>query len=154
MLHVSLELSQQYGILGASFPRIDWQVDSIALVCDYPPRFHSSIERFDLTASRSPSKTGEDDIASTRLLGLFRRFPAVRSLHVSESMVPLIATALQELIGERTTEVLPNLRGLFFGGSAIPETVQETMQPFVTARQLSGQPVAVHHWSEAFETFE
>jgi hypothetical protein len=60
--------------------------------------------------------------------------------------VPLIATALQGLIGPRATEVLPNLCDLFLGGSAMPGTVPEAMQPFVTTRRLSGQPVAVHHW--------
>jgi hypothetical protein len=148
------ELSQQHEILETRCHRIAWQVDSIALVCD-PPPFYSSIERFDLIAFQSPSETGEDDMASTQFLELFRRFTAIQSLRVSECIVPLVATALLDVIGERATEALPNLRDLFLGGSGIPETVpqaNEAMQQFVTARQLSGQPVAVHHWgSEEFE---
>jgi hypothetical protein len=137
--------------LETSFPRIDWQVDSIALVCGQLSPFCPPIERFDLIAIQPPSVTGEDAIVTTQLLELFRRFTAIQSLHVSKSIVSHVATALQELIGESATEVLPNLRDLFLGGSAIPEAVREAMQQFVTARQLSGQPVAVHHWSEAFE---
>jgi hypothetical protein len=142
---ISLEISQQHGILETSFPRIDWQVDSIALVCGQLSPFRSPIERFDLIAIQPPSVTGEDDIVTTQLLELFRHFTAIQSLRVSKSIVSHVATALQELIEERATEVLPNLRDLFLGGSAIPEAVREVMQQFVTARQLSGQPVAVHH---------
>jgi hypothetical protein len=60
--------------------------------------------------------------------------------------VPFIARALQELIGESTTEVLPNLRDLSLGGAAISGSIQEDIQPFIEARRLSGRPVAVHHW--------
>jgi hypothetical protein len=66
-----------------------------------------------------------------------------RSLYVSKDIVPLIA--LQELIGERTTEVLPNLCDLFLRGSARSRSIMESIQPFVDARQLSGRPVAVHY---------
>ncbi|KAI0284516.1 hypothetical protein BC826DRAFT_1189934 [Russula brevipes] len=139
----AFELRQQHETLQSTCHRIDWQVDSIALVCD-PPPFYSSIERFDLIAFQSPSVTGEDDMASTQFLELFRRFTAIQSLHASECIVPLVATALLDVIGERATEALPNLRDLFLGGSAILETVPEAMQQFITARELSGQPVAVH----------
>jgi hypothetical protein len=141
-----LELRQQGELLEARCYRIDWQVDSIALVCDQLSPFCSPIERFDLYAIRLPFEVEEEDMMYTQLGELFRRFTAIQSLRVSECIVPLVATALLDVIGERTTEALPNLRDLFLGGSAIPETVPEAMQPFVTARQLSGQPVAVHHW--------
>jgi hypothetical protein len=148
----SLELGQQDEILEARCHRIDWQVDSIALVCGNPLPFCSSIERCNLIAYQSPSETGEDDMVSSQFLELFRRFTAIQSLRVSECIVPLVATALLDIIGETATEGLPNLRDLFLGGSAIPEAVREAMQQFVTARQLSGQPVAVHHrGSEEFE---
>jgi len=138
----AFELRQQHEILQTRCHRIDWQVDSIALVCDPPPSY-SSIKRFDLIAFQSPSETGEDDMASTQFLELFRRFTAIQCLRVSECIVPLVATALLDVIGERATEALPNLRDLFLGGSAIPETVPEAMQQFITARELSGQTVAV-----------
>jgi hypothetical protein len=129
--------------------RIDWQVDSMALLCGQLSPFFSLIEQLDFIVYRPPSKPlGENDIESIQLLELFRPFTAVRSLHVSRSLVPLIATALQvlNLNGPRGTEVLPNLRYLLYGRSAMPATVPEGMQSFVTARQLSGQAVAVRHW--------
>jgi hypothetical protein len=130
-------------ILEVRCDRIDWQINSMALLCGQLSPFFSLIERLNFIVYRSPSKPQEeDDIVPTQILELFRPFTAVRSLHVPRSPVPLIATALQVLIGPRATEVLPNLRDIFLG---IPGTVLEAIQPFLTARQLSGQPVAVHH---------
>jgi hypothetical protein len=141
---LALKLNQQHGsILEVTCHRIDL----ITLVCGQLSPFSSIIEQLDLFASHSPSEPqGELDIESTQFLELFRPFTAVRSLHVSKSLVPLIAAALQGLIGPRTTEVLPNLRDIFLGGSVMPGTVPKAMQLFVTNRQLFGQPVAVHHW--------
>ncbi|KAI0286532.1 hypothetical protein BC826DRAFT_80013 [Russula brevipes] len=122
---IRLELGEQpVPVLEIRCRRIDWQVDSMALVCGQLSPFCLPIEHLKLIAYDSPS---EDDIESTEFLELFRPFTAV-------------------LIGPRATEVLPNLCDIFLGGSAMPGTVPEAMQPFVTARQLSGQPVAVHDW--------
>ncbi|KAI0288131.1 hypothetical protein BC826DRAFT_1107944 [Russula brevipes] len=133
-----------------SYESENWQdeVDSIALVCGQLSPFCSLIERLDFVSNLSPTELqGEDDIESTtQFLQVFRPFTATWSLHVCRSLVPFISTALQGLIGESATDVLPNLRNLFLGGSEIFGTVQEVIQPFVTARRLSGQPVAVRHW--------
>ncbi|KAI0288139.1 hypothetical protein BC826DRAFT_1188596 [Russula brevipes] len=130
--------------------RVDWQVDSMAWACRQLSPFFSLVERLDLTADYWPSLSqGEGVMVSSRILELFQPFTAIRGLYVSNNFIPLIATALQELIGERATEVLPNLRDIFFGGSAIPRAVQEAMRPFVDARRLSGQAVAVHRWERS-----
>jgi hypothetical protein len=87
-------------------------------------------------------------MVSTQFLEIFQSFTAIRSLYVSRTLVPFIARALQELIGESTTEVLPNLHNLSLGlgGAAMSGSIQEDIQPFIEARRLSGRPVAVHHW--------
>jgi hypothetical protein len=141
---LALKLNQQHGsILEVRCHRIDL----ITLVCGQLSPFFSLIERLDFFVSHSPLEPqGEDDIEPTEFPELFRPFTAVRSFHVSRSLVPLITTALQGLIGLRATEVLPNLCDIFLGGSAMPGIVTESMQPFITAREVSGQPVAVHHW--------
>ncbi|KAI0288391.1 hypothetical protein BC826DRAFT_1107792 [Russula brevipes] len=129
--------------------RIELEVNAMSLVCNQLSPFLSLVERLDLIAGLSGFKPqGEDDFESSRFLELFRPFTAIRSLHVSHSLVPLVTPALQQLIGPRTTEVLPNLRDLFLGGSQTFEPVKKAMQPFVTARQLSGHPVAIHHWGK------
>ncbi|KAI0302764.1 hypothetical protein BC826DRAFT_432022 [Russula brevipes] len=125
---------------------ISRKVHAISLVCGRLSPFLSLVERLDLIGNRLPYRSRwEEDTASPRFLEVFQPFTAIQSLHVSEGLVPFIALALQQLVGERATEVLPKLCDLFMQGSEIPRTVQEAMQPFLTARRLSGQPV-VRHW--------
>jgi hypothetical protein len=135
---ILLGLEQPGGsALGVSCKRIDWQVS----------HSFSLVERLDLIPVNSPFEPeGKDDIESTDLLELLQPFTAIRFLFVSKSLVPLIVSALQELIGESATEVLPNLRYLFLGRSAESGSIQEVIQPFISARRLSDQPVAVRHW--------
>jgi hypothetical protein len=125
---------------------IDWKVHLMSCVCGQLSPFLSLVERLDITGRLHFDPQGEDDSEFSQF---FQPFSAIRSLHVSESIVPLVAPALlQGFIGERATEELPNLRDLFLGGYAIPGTVPEAMQPFVDARRLSGQPIDIHHWEE------
>ncbi len=74
-------------------------------------------------------------------LELLRPFAAVKSLYISESFQPNIAHTLQELVGGRTTEVLPSLQNIFLERFEPP--FQEAIGQFVSARQLSGHPIAV-----------
>jgi hypothetical protein len=145
---IQLELDQPPALLlGVRCNRIDWQLDSIVLICGWLSPFFSSIERFDITWSDSSLELeGKDDTETTQFLEIFQPFPAIRSLYVSNTLVPFIVPALQELIRESATEVLPNLRDLSLEGFTISGSIQEDIQPFIEARRLSGQPVAVHHW--------
>ncbi|KAI0298200.1 hypothetical protein BC826DRAFT_1184381 [Russula brevipes] len=145
---ILLELDELRGpSLKVRCQRIDWQVDSIALLCGQLSPFFSSAERLDLIWDSIPTEPqGKDDMEPTQFLEIFQPFSAIRSLYVSRTLVPFIARALQELIGESTTGVLPNLRDLSLGGAAISGFIPEDMQPFIEARRLSGRPVAVHHW--------
>jgi hypothetical protein len=58
-------------------------------------------------------------------------------------LAPRIAPALQELMGGRTTEVLPNLQNLFLDGFQPPEPVPESIGLFISARRLTNHPVAI-----------
>ena len=81
----------------------------------------------------------------TQWLELLRPFTSVKDLHLSEPSVPFIAPALQELSGERVTEVLPALENLFLEEPQPSEPVKEAIEKFIAARQLSGFPVTVHY---------
>jgi len=74
------------------------------------------------------------------------------SVHRSEDLSGEIARrvcgALQELSGERATELLPALRNLFVEGLQSFEHIQEAIRPFVAARQLSGHPMVVGRWED------
>jgi hypothetical protein len=122
-----------------------WEVEVMSLACGQLSPFLSLVERLDIAGHFHFNPQIEGDLEFSQFCQLFS---AIRSLHVSKSIVPLVILTLQGLIGEGATEVLPNLRDLFLGGSAIPGTVLEAMQPFVDARRLSGQPIAIHHWEE------
>ncbi|KAI0298211.1 hypothetical protein BC826DRAFT_1184390 [Russula brevipes] len=147
---IALQLDQPFVLsLEVRCDRIDWQLDSMTRLCGQLSSFFSSIERLDLawsTSAASPELQGKDDMEPTQFLEIFQALTAIRSLHVSKELVPLIASALKELTGESATEVLPNLRDLSLEGSAISGSTQEDIQPFTEARRLSGQPVSVHDW--------
>ncbi|KAI0285566.1 hypothetical protein BC826DRAFT_117995 [Russula brevipes] len=128
---------------------IDLDPSSIALVCGQLSPFLSLVERLDLVMTRSPFVLGSQVVIEAALFHeLFRPFTSIQGLYVYENLVPFIARALQELIGERATEVLPHLRDLFLGGSVIPGSVQEAIKPFVDARRLSGRPITIHCWKK------
>jgi hypothetical protein len=145
---IQLELTEPLHLsLKMRCDRIDWKVHAMSLVCGQLSPFLSLVERLDLTADYWPSLSQEEDgTVSSRFLELFQPFTAIQSFRVSESLIPFIALALQQLVGERATELLPNLRDLFMGRPTLLELVQEAMQPFVNARRLSGQPIVIHHW--------
>jgi hypothetical protein len=83
----------------------------------------------------------EVDIENDQWLEILRPFAAVKSLTISEEYQSNMASALQELVGDRTTKVLPSLQNIFLERFEPP--FQEAIEQFVTARQLSGRPVAV-----------
>jgi hypothetical protein len=79
-------------------------------------------------------------------LELFDPFIAVKNLYLSKKYAPLIAPALQELVGGRTAEVLPTLQNIYLEGLQSSEPIQEGIQKFVVARQDSGHPVTIFLW--------
>jgi hypothetical protein len=72
---------------------------------------------------------------------------------VSKGLGPFVASALEDLTWERVTEVLPRLDNLFLEGFGSSFFGEETINSFVSMRQLSGLPVIVQRWERksAFE---
>ncbi|KAH9985806.1 hypothetical protein BJV74DRAFT_846353 [Russula compacta] len=114
------------------------RVWSIALVCQELSPFLSHVERLGLHGQ--PNTINMDP---SQWLELFHPFIAVQSLHVSMHIMPLIAPALQELTGARAIEVLPELRILSLEKCQPSRSVQEAIESFVAARQLSNHPVVI-----------
>jgi hypothetical protein len=85
----------------------------------------------------------KDDVENDHWLELLGPFTAVKNLYLSEEFQPDIASALQELVGDRTTEVLPSLQNIFVAKFEPSGPFGESIGRFVAARQLSGHPVAV-----------
>jgi hypothetical protein len=87
----------------------------------------------------------KDGIENIEWLELLLPFMAVKDLYLSKQFAPCIAPALQELRG-RTTEVLPTLQNIFFGGARPSIPVHEGIEQFICARQLTNRPVAISVW--------
>jgi hypothetical protein len=132
--------------VGVSCKELHWQISSLAQVCtsSLPPL--STVEHLYVHKPQHMQQNWQDDVEVTQWLELFHPFTAVENLYLSEDFAPRIATFLQELVGGRTTEVLPALRNLFLEGLQPSGRVHEGIGKFVAARQLSGHPLAVSRW--------
>jgi hypothetical protein len=82
---------------------------------------------------------------SIQWLELLNQFPSVKDLELSGKLAQLVAPALGALTEEAVTEVLPALQNIFIEGTQASESVQESIEKFISARQLFGRPVTVHH---------
>ena len=124
----------------------DWRFSLLSRICNslLPPL--PTLEYLEVFADRLDWR---DDMESAQWLGLLRPFASVKDLVLFDDLIKLVAPALQQLTGERVSEVLPALQNLFLKGSspsAPSQPVQEAIEQFLVARQLSGQPVTLHYW--------
>jgi len=85
-----------------------------------------------------------EDMGITPWLEFLRIFSTVENLYLSEGLALCIAPALRELAGEGVTEVLPALQNILIIGlpTSAAGVIQE-VETFISARELSGHPVAV-----------
>jgi len=138
----------------------DQQLSSMAQVCTmclpplptvenlrvFPIYTHSSKM---YNAYRHSELAWKDNVENDQWLELLRPFTAVKSLYLSGEFQPIIASALQGLVGGRTTEVLPSLQNIFLARFERSEYFQEAIGQFVAARQLSNHPIAISVWHES-----
>jgi hypothetical protein len=102
----------------------DWQVSSLEQVCNSCLLLSSKLEDFYTHEAgaggpiplRYQELDRKDDIENGLWLELLHPFTAVKNLYLSEKFATRIAPALQELVGDRTTEVLPALQIIFWRG--------------------------------------
>jgi hypothetical protein len=124
---------------------LDWQLSALAQVLN---SFFSSLptlESLEIAVSREDWE-GEIEVTQWReLLHLFTSVKETTLVH--EDSVRLVAPALQELAGERATEVLPALQNLFLrtDGWRPSGPVKQAIEQFITTRQLHGHPVTVQY---------
>jgi hypothetical protein len=133
--------------LGISCRQSDWQLSSVAQVCNSPfPQALIPTVEYLYIQSKSWQLHWQDDIEKDQWVELFHPFAAVKDLYISLEFMPSIAPALQELVGER--EVLPALQTLFLEKPHSSGPVQEAVGQFVAARQLAGHPIAIYRWEK------
>jgi hypothetical protein len=148
---IGVTLSQEAGIvdptrfkLEISCRTLDWQLSSLAQVCN--PAFSnlSTLERLNIHDNQRSPPHCQDDMENIQWLKLFHPFTTIKNLYLSKEVARHVAPALQELTGQRVTEVLPALQNIYLDGLQLSGPVQKAIGQFVAARQLSGYPVAIH----------
>ena len=137
--------------LGISCGPSDWQLSSLAQVIGLSVPPLPTLERLQLREHHKPQHW-PDDIENSQWLELLRPFTFVKDLVLCGQMVRLVAPVLGELIGESVAEELPALQNIFVDGPLPSGSLpwQKAIGQFITARQISGIPVAVHYPVNAF----
>jgi hypothetical protein len=114
----------------------------------FPRAFITAVERLYILEDRFD--LWRDEIENSQWLELLRLFSAVKDLYMSCEITPFIAPALQELVEERVTEVLPALQNFFLEEQPLwsepSDSDQEAIDQFVAARQLTRHTIAVSRW--------
>ena len=133
----------------------DLQLMSMVQVCtsSIPQAFVSTVKHLYILESKVYQYEGwandlEEwrNVQKSQWLQLLQPFIAVVDFYISEKISPLIAPALQELVGERLTEALPALECLFLDGLRGSGPVRNAIMPFVAARELSTHPIMASYW--------
>ena len=143
--------TSDYGLgtfrVGISCRGSDWQVSSLEQVCTSCLLLSSKLE--DLYIHEAPYRqlNPKDNVENGLWLELLHPFTTVKNLYLSEEFATRIAPALHELVGDRTTEVLPALQNIFLEGLESSGPVQEGIRQLVAARQVASRPIAVSRWA-------
>ena len=135
-------------LINISCAEPDWQLSSIAQVCNSSLHHPlSTVEDLYIDHLYFQLVWNNDAIENTLWLELLRPFTAVKNLYLSKDFAPGIAAALQELVGGRITEVLPNLQNIFLEGLFEPSgSLRENIWQFAGARRHSGHPIVISVW--------
>ena len=128
----------------------DWLLSSMAQLCSsfFPQALFPALEHLYIL---DYGLDWQDDIENSQWLELLHPFTVVKDFYISSTLIPRIAPALQELVGEGVIEVLPALQTLFLQEPLPSEPVQESIGQFVAARQLAGHPIVVSRWDGNIE---
>ena len=125
---------------------LDWQVSSVEQVCT--SCLTSLFMPEDLYIYQRPLWRLEwkGKIENGPWIELLHPFTAVKNLYLCEEVARRIAPALQELVGDRITEVLPILENIFLEGFESLRSVEEGIGRFISAREVAGNPITVFSW--------
>jgi hypothetical protein len=113
----------------------EWQLSSLAQLCSSLSPF-AALERLDIDTHFVGHWL--HDTEDTQWLELLRPFTAVKDLHFFNKHAQRVIPSLPQPAEEGATDTLPAFNNIFSGN------LQRVIKQFVTERQLSGHPVAVH----------
>jgi hypothetical protein len=124
----------------------DWQLSSIEQVCNSFLHPISTVEDLYIEHKYSQPVWKNDAIENTLWLQLLLPFTALENLYLSKEFALGVVVTLQELVGDRITEVLPSLENIFVEGFEPLGPFQKKIGQFIAARQLSDHPIAIFAW--------
>ena len=127
----------------------DWQPSAVTQVFNscLPPL--SIIEDLYIKNRKLRFFWGINAIENTLWPELLLPFTAVKNLYLSGVSAPDIGAALQELAGDKMTEVLPSLQNIFLEELEPSGPFQENIKQFVTARQLLNHHITISVWEDS-----
>ena len=144
------QISNNNRVLSVAIPctALEWRISSLEQVCttSLPPV--STLEDLYIYEGSSMRPRWQNNVENTLWLELLRPFAAMKNLYLDERIAERITPALQELVGARTTEVLPTLENIFLKRPQVGPSIlfQEGIEKFFAARQLTNRPVTVSRW--------
>ena len=145
-VELSSPTSGKYEELGVRIRcrELDWQASSMEQVCTscLPPL--PTLEDLHIYENPHWRQRRQDEIEDAVWLVLLRSFTSVKNLYLSSDIARRIVPALEGLVGDRATEVLPTLRNIFLEGQP-SGPVQDGIQQVVAARQAVSRPIAVSY---------
>ena len=124
----------------------DWQLSSLAQICTTSLPLLTTTESIFIYEPKYSQPDWKDGIENIEWLELLLPFTAVKKLFLSEQIASRIAPALQETTRGGTTEVLSTLQNLNLEGFVRSKSVQEGIEHFISARQLTNHPVVISVW--------
>ncbi|KAI9445780.1 hypothetical protein BJY52DRAFT_1194016 [Lactarius psammicola] len=138
---------------------LDHDVFLVNQICAWFESRHilPEVTRLDIEGRSFPSLSRwHNETDAEDWLNLLRPLTGVTRLKVVGTLVSCVVSALAQVTGETTREILPALQDLHFGPYT-PISTPESIRPFITARKLYGLPISVHYccngcWSERFES--
>jgi hypothetical protein len=131
--------------IGISCHALDWQVACVAQICGNISPLLSNVKRL-LIATSHPDDVvfsdWKDYVDNPQWLEIFHAFSALQHMQMPPRLGEIIASALQELTGERVMDALPMLHHLYLPPPS--ESMQQAIEPFISSRQRSSCPVTVY----------
>ena len=123
---------------------LDWQVSSMEQICT---SCLPLLPALDLHIDGNPHyrQHWQGNVENAPWLRLLHPFTFVKNFYLSEEIARRIVPALQELVGDRVTEVLPSLQNIFLEEGQRSGPVQEGIQQFITVRQATNHPITVSY---------
>ena len=141
--------------LAISCKQSEWRLSALAQVCSssFPQSLIHKVERLYISEEGCYILKWLLDLEGSQWLELLHPFMGVKHLHLSGKVALCIVSSLQDLVGPRTTEVLPALESLHLN-KRIFGSCKGAIGKFVAARQLSNFPVAVSFGDESNDKME